>query len=217
MEKGLGLEVLYLDELDSTHVYLYEKIKKGEIKPPFAVCARTQKSGIGSRGNEWASLDGNLFLSFCVDKNFLPSDLNAASISIYFSVIMSEFLAKFGSKIWVKWPNDFYINKRKIGGILSAKIGEIYIGSVGLNLASAPQNAGILDIKISREALIAGYIKELEKKISWKQIFSKFKIEFAKSKSFITHIGTQRVNLADASLCDDGAILLDDKKVYSLR
>ena len=57
----------------------------------------------------------------------------------------------------------------------------------------------------------------LEKKILWKQTFSKFRIDFQKSKKFITHMGAQAVSLEGAQLCDDGAILLNEKKVYSLR
>lgn len=217
MEKGLALVIEFLDECGSTHIEICERIKLGIQKPPFAICTKRQSSGIGSRGNEWIGLDGNLFLSFCMHKNDLSQDICDSSISIYFSMIMKNFLENLGSKAWVKWPNDFYINDRKIGGTISTKISKIYIGSIGLNLAKAPENAGILDINISPNNLALGFIDELGKKISWKQIFSKFSVEFVKSKNFITHIGESSVNLADATLCDDGAIFLNNKKVYSLR
>lgn len=209
--------VEFLDECPSTHIYINEAIKMGVIKPPYAVSAKRQTSGVGSRGNEWIGYEGNLFLSFCIDKNMLADDLNDASISIYFSMIMKEYLSSLGSKVWVKWPNDFYINSTKIGGTISTKIGEIYIGSIGMNLVKAPQNNGILDIGIDSSSLVFGFCDELEKKISWKQIFSKFEIQFDLSRKFITHIGSESVNLSDAKLCDDGAIFVNNKKVYSLR
>ena len=57
----------------------------------------------------------------------------------------------------------------------------------------------------------------VEKQISWKQIFSKLLIEFEKSKKFVATINGKKVPLSEAILCDDGSILINDKKVYSLR
>lgn len=211
------MTIEFLTECASTHLELCEGIRAGAIKPPYALCATHQTAGVGSRGNSWIGLEGNLFLSFCIDKSSLPTDLNEASISIYFSMIMKNFLENLGSKIWVKWPNDFYLNERKIGGTISTKIGDCYVGSMGINLCAAPDEYGILDISISPNDLAWGFCEELEKKFSWKQIFSKFSVEFDKSKTFITHINGQSVDLSGAQLCDDGAILINDKKVYSLR
>jgi len=39
--------------------------------------------------------EGNLFLSFVVDINSLPSDLPIASASIYFSYIIKEVLSRY--------------------------------------------------------------------------------------------------------------------------
>ncbi|MCR4941831.1 MAG: biotin--[acetyl-CoA-carboxylase] ligase [Campylobacter sp.] len=209
--------VEFVDSCPSTHLYLTDALRKGVIKPPYAICAKNQTQGVGSRGNEWNGYEGNLFLSFCVDKNFLPNDLNEASISIYFSMIMKIYLQNLGSNLWVKWPNDFYLNELKIGGTISTKVQNFYVGSIGLNLLKAPENAGVLDISIQANDLVWGFCELLEKKISWKEILSKFSVEFDKSKNFITHINNESVDLSEAVLCEDGAILINKKKVYSLR
>ncbi|MDO5046420.1 biotin--[acetyl-CoA-carboxylase] ligase [Campylobacter sp.] len=209
--------VEFIDTIPSTQEFLCDSVRKGVIKPPFMIVASEQSSGIGSRNNDWQGFRGNLFLSFCVDKNFLPNDLHEASISIYFSMIMREVLALKGSKIWIKWPNDFYIDDKKIGGTITSKISEIYICGIGLNLVAAPKNAGILDIQIGINELVWGFAELLEKKILWKQIFSKFRLDFQKSKKFITHIGGSEISLESAEICDDGAILVNEKRVYSLR
>jgi BirA family biotin operon repressor/biotin-[acetyl-CoA-carboxylase] ligase len=52
---------------------------------------------------------------------------------------------------------------------------------------------------------------------SWKNIFSKYKIEFSFSQRFFAHIDGREVSLKNAILLDDGSINIDDKKVYSLR
>lgn len=211
------MTVEFVDGIASTQEFLCENVRSGAIRPPFTIVAAEQTKGIGSRGNEWQGMSGNLFMSFCVDKSALPNDLNEASISIYFSMIMRENLALKGSKIWVKWPNDFYIDDKKIGGTITSKISEIYICGIGLNLKNSPKNAGVLDIDINPNDVVWGFLELLEKKILWKQIFSKFKLDFQKSKRFITHVGGEKISLEDAEICDDGAILVNEKRVYSLR
>jgi len=61
------------------------------------------------------------------------------------------------------------------------------------------------------------YFKEVEKIISWKQIFSLFKIEFQKSRNYKTTVDGQKISLENAILNDDGSIHIENKKVFSLR
>lgn len=211
------MEIFYIQTCSSTQNEILEILKENVKKPPFAIVSKTQTNGIGSRGNSWQSSEGNLFLSFCIGKNDLNSDINTSSLSIYFSYIFKIILSEFGSSVWVKWPNDFYIGKDKIGGVITTKFRDIYICGIGLNLVSNGKYTKHLDIEVDIDDLLIKYFKKLEEKISWKQIFSKFLIEFDKSKDFCSHIDGRSVLLKNAILCDDGSILIDNKKVYSLR
>ena len=211
------MEIVWFKEIDSTHKYLIKEIKNGNISMPTLVGADFQNSGVGSRGNSWEGKFGNLFCSFCVKEKHLPEDLQLASTSIYFSCLLKEILYSYGSKIWVKWPNDFYLKDRKIGGTITTKIGDYIIGSIGLNMVEAPLEYGILDIYLEPKKIVKDFLETLEKKISWKQVFSKYKIEFQKSRDFLFHVGTEKKSLKDAKLCEDGSIELNKKRVYSLR
>lgn len=211
------MEIIYFDTIKSTHLWLLEQIDKKAIKPPFGVYANEQTDGVGSRNNEWIGYRGNLFFSFCVNEQDLPEDLPLSSISIYFAWIFLEILRNLGSKIWLKWPNDFYLDSLKIGGLVSMKKKNMLVVSTGINLVKAPQNKGILDIQIEPKVLIDTFVIFLEKKFLWKQIFSKYKVEFQKSKFYQTHIDNLSVSLENALLCEDGSIKINGKKVYSLR
>ncbi len=211
------MEILWFKHLPSTHKYLIEQIKSKNILPPKAVGVDFQSDGVGSRGNSWIAEEGNLFFSFCVEEKQLPKDLPLASTSIYFSWLMREVLCSLGSKVWLKWPNDFYINDKKIGGTITTKTRTSIIGSIGLNLVLAPSDFGVLDIKIEAKKLSELFIKELEKNISWKNVFSKYKIEFQNSLGFTFHLDGKIVSLADSKLNDDGSIEVERKRVYSLR
>lgn len=217
MERGLKLVIEFLETLPSTQSELISRIKSGKVFGKYALVAEEQSAGFGSRENEWVSSKGNLFLSFCLKDCEIASDIQKQSLSIYFGLILQEFLNKNGSKAWLKWPNDIYIGENKCGGILTSIVRNFIVCGIGLNLINAPENAEILDIKMKRDTIIYGFLEMVEKQISWKQIFSKLLIEFEKSKKFVATINGKKVPLSEAILCDDGSILINDKKVYSLR
>ena len=132
-------------------------------------------------------------------------------------MIMQEFLASLGSQLWLKWPNDFYLGERKIGGVMTNKIKNTLICGIGINLLGAPEYAGILDIKISAKDAIEGFFALYENKISWKQIFRNFSLQFQKSQKFSVHLNGEKISLARAKLCEDGSIIINEERVYALR
>ncbi len=211
------MEILRLKEVDSTHTYLKDYIKQNGYKNSLCVVTDYQTNGIGSRGNSWQGVKGNLFFSFVVQKNDLPNDLPLQSTSIYFSYILKSLLKDFGSKVWLKWPNDFYIEDKKIGGTITSMTKDLIFCGIGMNLINVEEKFGKLDIPINSHILLESYMNEVEKQISWKQIFSQFKIEFELSKKFHATVNNQKVTLQDAVLNDDGSVYLNNEKVFSLR
>jgi len=207
----------WFNHIDSTHQYLITALREGTLLAPCGVGAIHQSKGVGSRGNSWVGQEGNLFFSFCVEEKHLPSDLPLASISIYFSSLMREVLEEKGSHLWLKWPNDFYIGTKKIGGLITTKVGANIVGSIGINICSAPEDFGTLDVVVTPKTLAELLMQKVEEKISWKKVFSIYKIEFDKNRKYFFHLDGKLVSLNDAILCDDGSIELENKKVYSLR
>jgi len=211
------LQIRYLDSVDSTQKYLKELLLKSKINPPYAVVSNRQTNGIGSRDNSWSGMDGNLFLSFTIHLDELPDDLKLESSSIYFSYILQQTLFEYGSKVWLKWPNDFYINDLKLGGMITNIVDNCLICGVGLNLVNSPDGFTTLDVKISREELLQMYFTNIEKKVSWKQVFSKYKLEFYRNQKFFTHKNSLRISLGEAKLQSDGSIIVNNERIYSLR
>jgi BirA family biotin operon repressor/biotin-[acetyl-CoA-carboxylase] ligase len=211
------LETHWFKHLPSTHKYLIENIKNSTLMPPCAIGVDFQSAGVGSRGNSWEGDEGNLYFSFCVEEKHLPKDLLLESTSIYFSYILKEVLCELGSNIWIKWPNDFYIKDVKVGGVITTKVAGVIIGSIGMNILHAPEQFGTLDIQISPQKLVNYFLQKLDKNISWKNVFSKYKIEFQNSLGFTFHLDGKKLSLANAKLLDDGSIEVENKRVYSLR
>ena len=211
------MQISYLESIDSTQRYLKELLREKKAVPPLAVVANMQTAGVGSRGNTWQGYRGNLFLSFAIASEALPSDLKLESSSIYFAYLLKETLSEFGSRVWLKWPNDFYVDDLKIGGMITTVSKNVLICGVGLNLLNAPKGFAKLDIEISKEELLEKYFKKLEKKFLWKQVFSKYRLEFYRSQKFFTHNNSLRISLDGAALNSDGSITSNGERIFSLR
>jgi len=211
------LTIYSFDTLPSTQRWLTDKVTNGQIELPCAVIANEQTDGIGSRSNQWIGLGGNFFASVALPVTNLPNDLPLSAASIYFAFLMKMTLAAKGSKTWVKWPNDLYLGNRKIGGCITTLKKETVIAGLGINLRHAPQDFGVLDIQTSPNEVLENFLGELAKPPSWKQIFSNYRLEFEKSRTFRTHMDHQTVDLKEAVLQSDGSLIIGNKRVVSLR
>ncbi|MGZ8546995.1 MAG: biotin--[acetyl-CoA-carboxylase] ligase [Sulfuricurvum sp.] len=211
------METFWLEEVDSTQRYLLDGLKNQTLKAPVCVGAAMQTQGRGSRGNHWIGGKGNFYLSFALKRDVLPRDLMLESSSIYFATLLKELLAQMGSRVWLKWPNDFYLGEQKVGGLITNLAGNCLVCGIGLNLQSAPENFAVMDIKIEARELTDAYIQMLKTFPSWKQIFSKFALEFERSKTFSTHLNNTTIELKDAVLCEDGSLECNGQRMYSLR
>ncbi len=203
--------------LPSTQKYLLEKIRHAELVAPVAVISAEQYQGIGSRENSWSGGEGNFFASFAVDLSDLPKDLPLSSASIYFAFIMRQTLREKGEEVWLKWPNDFYLGVEKVGGVITQKINQTLICGIGVNLKNSSNGFKSLYGDILAEPLLEKYLKKVEEFPEWKQIFSEYQIEFEQSRRFSVHIDNYEKSLQNALLCEDGSLLIEGKRVFSLR
>ena len=131
------------DILDSTMNEI--KKKKYNIYNKVAVLANQQTQGRGRRKNNWISDKGNLYLSIRL-KNKIENNhhLMTYTIGIALYDIIKRFISK-PIKTFIKWPNDIYVDNKKICGILieflsfGKSIKDIIIG-IGININSNPEN-----------------------------------------------------------------------------
>jgi BirA family biotin operon repressor/biotin-[acetyl-CoA-carboxylase] ligase len=113
--------VTWFDTIDSTNSEAFRRL---ETLPSGAVlAAREQTAGRGQRGNSWFSEPGKN-LCFSIVLKYGPDGLPALSAShavwlnYLCSLAVARFLRSFGVLCRIKWPNDVYVGKRKICGIL---------------------------------------------------------------------------------------------------
>ena len=117
------------------------EIKKNNV----ALFSQIQTEGRGRVKKKWYSSDGDLTCSFFINKKL--SSEKIGQINIWFlSKIISVLKEKFKKiNFKIKWPNDIYINNKKLAGILTETnvekgfISNIIIG-IGINIVSSPSN-----------------------------------------------------------------------------
>ena len=211
------MEIRSFPKLASTQRYLIESLRAGELQAPIAVITEEQYDGVGSRENSWEGERGNFFASVAVKISDLPEDLPLSSASIYFSFIMKKILLDYNDKVWLKWPNDLYLEANKIGGTITQKTGDILVCGIGINLKKTQSGYDALQSDVSPVTLLQKYLEALEEFPKWKQVFSEYQVEFEYSRSFSVHIENRKKSLSDARLCEDGSLMIEGKRVYSLR
>ena len=128
-------------KLTSTNDEAIHFIKDKNINYGY-IHSNMQTLGRGTQGKKWVSIEGNLFGSifFPLVKDY-PSFNEFALIN---PIIISDVIKKFckNCKINIKWPNDIFINRKKVCGILQEVITsnakKFLIIGIGINIVSNP-------------------------------------------------------------------------------
>lgn len=211
------LEICWFDTLDSTQKYLVDALKRGTLSAPVAVATQNQPNGVGSRNNGWLNHRGNLFFSFALHRSQLPDDLPIQSVSLYCGFLLCELLRGAGSSVWMKWPNDLYLDRKKIGGVMTQVTQKHIICGIGLNLLAPNERYGCLDRSLEEKTLLADYLRIFRNCPDWKRIFSRFEIEFERSRAWSFGVRNVRVCMKKAHLNGDGSLTIESRRVYSQR
>ena len=148
--------LIKLDKVNSTNTEAKNYAQKGEEIGPHGtlIWALQQTQGRGRLGKHWDSPLGNLYSSLILRPDI--SLKNAAQIGFVAALAIYDALGNIGPpghQIHCKWPNDIFINKKKIAGILietsvSNNIVTQFIIGIGVNIKSRPN-----DLKYSSTSL----------------------------------------------------------------
>ena len=130
---------------------IYKNCKK---KNNIALFSLEQTNGRGRINRKWISKKGDLTCSFLINRDFKISQIG--NINLWFTYILLSLLKKKfpKKKIKIKWPNDIYLNNKKIAGVLietsivKKKIKSLIIG-LGVNFVSSPSDLNYKTIAVN--------------------------------------------------------------------
>jgi BirA family transcriptional regulator, biotin operon repressor / biotin---[acetyl-CoA-carboxylase] ligase len=172
----MKFKIFRFKKVKSTNNTAIRIIKNSNLKYGM-ITSETQAMGRGQYGKKWVSYKGNLFVSFFHElKNI---NLTISSLTKMNCLLVKKLLSNYCRKdILFKKPNDLFIQKRKISGILQEVISfsdsKFLIVGIGINLIKSP--------KIKNYP--ATNLSELTKKhINKTQIENKLKVIFEKNLS----------------------------------
>lgn len=226
-------KVTVLPVIDSTNQYLLERIN--ELNSGDSCVAEYQQAGRGRRGRKWFSPFGaNLYLSMFWRLEQGPAA--AIGLSLVIGIVIAEVLHDLGAdKVRVKWPNDLYLNDRKLAGILVEMTGktgdaaQIVIGA-GLNMIMRNVQTDVVNqgwitlqeagVTIDRNTLAVRLIKELREALTLfeQEGLSPFLGRWEKLDNFIHRpvkliIGDKEIFGTSRGINAQGALLLEQEGI----
>lgn len=137
--------------------------------------AEKQTAGRGRRGTSWFSPTGES-LAFSI--LIRPDEPKALwpRLALATGLAVAEALANFGLEAGIKWPNDIWLDSRKVAGILVEAGQDFAVVGIGLNVNSAefpPEVAEIatsMRVAASREFSPAEVLREIIARFSVRRL-----------------------------------------------
>ena len=220
------------DQIESTNDLGLAMVTGGQPILPALVLAEQQTAGRGRGANRWWSAAGALTFSVVFEAaSFqIPSQL-LPQISLATGLAVCETLRKElpGQRACLKWPNDIYLEGRKVCGILvetSRPSAPFVVVGVGINVNNSLQRApaelrtiatSLVDVAgrpCDRTSLLIGALQQLELQL---RRFRTHRIEFLdrwrelcllQGRTVCLEVGDRQFIGVCQSIDNEGALLL---------
>ncbi len=120
----VGQNSIHVESVDSTNSYASEMLRQIELSEGSIIYTFEQLNGRGQRGNTWESeplknvaLSLVLYPKFlAIEKQFLLTKITSLAVADLMAELLKDVINP--KEIKIKWPNDIYVNTKKIAGIL---------------------------------------------------------------------------------------------------
>lgn len=148
--------ILYYEHLNSTNQYAKKLLTDSQVIPGTVLCAWRQSAGIGQHGRSFASPLGGLYFSMLLSPPLVQADFPLITLAV--GLACRDLLSSLSqTDIRIKWPNDLYVDNKKLGGILcetvphvvDTTIQPVVVIGVGINI-----NNKIVDFPAEIQSLI---------------------------------------------------------------
>ena len=138
--------VQYYRQLPSTSDRALQLARVDECETPLVVLAELQTAGRGRGSNRWWAGPGALTFSLVVDLKNGQRSVGDTRVSLATALAVRDALSTFDrtARFQLKWPNDLYLQSRKIAGILLERpalhLNRLVVG-IGVNVNNSLQGA----------------------------------------------------------------------------
>ena len=220
--------IFHFNELDSTSAFL--KRGRFSLRNFTFISCDFQTDGHGRLGRSWVSpKNENLMFSVLIKDEDLIK--NFSSLSLCSAVSILKVLQKLSlNDISIKWPNDVYVNGKKICGILLESVADnnqmsnVIVG-IGLNVNTTEFIGEFISppTSIALESCFYCKLKKI-KSLVYKQIkkdFIKLKkvksdylsiakqYNYLKGKTVFAEINNKKTEIKVLDICEDNSLLCE--------
>ena len=194
----VGRELHIFPSLSSTNTHATKLLSKSNPLDGTVILTYNQTAGRGQIGSKWESApDKNVNMSIILYPKFLAAreqfNLNAVVSLAIFDVV-----SLYAKDVKVKWPNDIYIAKKKVAGILiqntlTGKNIQSAVVGVGLNVnqsefTSDAPNPTSLKLETGEDVDLSQVVEEIVQALEKRYL----QLKSGKSKQirmeYITHL-----------------------------
>lgn len=166
--------ILRFDAVSSTNTEAAGQAMRGAVEG-MCVVARAQTAGRGRHERQWISPpDAGLYFSMVLRPRFEISRWPLITLMAALAV-HDALVAACDLRTDIKWPNDIYVEARKLGGILAETVetatGRAIVLGIGINLndkalppelkATASSVESVTGRAVDREALLGQLVRAL--------------------------------------------------------
>ncbi len=130
-----GFDYLYFESIDSTNKYAKENCDRFDNA---VITAEDQYAGVGKNASKWFAKPHRSLITTIV----LSKDIKIDRIGIlplFIGAAIHDVLKDYGIDTFIKWPNDIYLDDKKLLGILcesvirEGRVKKLIIG-IGINV-----------------------------------------------------------------------------------
>jgi BirA family biotin operon repressor/biotin-[acetyl-CoA-carboxylase] ligase len=160
--KFIGKSYFYFEEIDSTNI----QAKRENYEDGTVIFAESQTAGKGRKNRKWISHKGlGLYFTIVLKPDIEVNYLSHFSLLFNYSIfkVLQNYV---NGEIKIKWPNDIYLNGKKIAGFL---------------IESSIENNSISKLIVGAGINVNQSIKDFEEDI--KKVATSLKIEDGKTFS----------------------------------
>ncbi len=118
LTQPLQFKILYLDVVTSTNTLARERLQLAKAIEGSVIFANEQTQGRGQLNSVWESNSGkNVLCSIVLSPVFITID-QQTYLNMAICLAMLDTIKMYTPDASIKWPNDIYINKKKVAGLL---------------------------------------------------------------------------------------------------
>ncbi len=164
----------------STNDLAKELIQNQQAEEGMVIWADEQLSGRGQQGTTWESQSGqNLLCTLILQPSFLSIE-QQVYLNMAIALALCEAIQAYvPQKVYIKWPNDIYVEEQKVAGILientlQGNALKYAIIGFGINVnqqthshAQAASISLLLGVEVNRELLLSDVLSQIERQYTF--------------------------------------------------